>query len=76
MLARLLRVPMEEMLVLEAEDFDDTKKMAEWEKNHPPIFVAYRFWDTNPVRKADAERLLFFIEDPAQERLRTITCAH
>ncbi len=76
MLAKLLRVPMEEMLVLEAEDFCDTKRMAEWEKNHPPIFIAYRFWDTNPVRKADAERLLFFTEDPAQERLRNVRGAH
>ena len=76
MLARLLRVPMEEMLVLEADDFCDTKKMAEWEKKHPPVFIAYRFWEMNSVRKADAERLSYYIEDLAQERLRSITCAN
>lgn len=75
-LAKLLRVPMEELIVLEPENEFESERKQEWQKDHPPVFMAYRFWETNPVRKADAERLSLFIEDLAQERLRAISCAN
>lgn len=74
-LSKLLHLPMEELLVLEEGNERDAAKRTEWEKNHPPLFMAYRLWDSNPVRRADAERLSLLIEDIAQERLRIISCA-
>lgn len=75
-LAKLLRVPMEEMLVLESQCAYEREKELQWTKDHPPVFLAYRFCKTNLVRKADAERFSSLIEDLAQERLRSLTCAH
>lgn len=74
-LSKLLHLPMEELLVLEEEDEHEAAKRIKWEKKHPPLFMSYRFWQTDPVRRADAERLSLFIEDIAQERLRIISCA-
>lgn len=74
-LAKLLHLPMEELLVLEDENEYDAAKRIEWEKNHPPLFFAYQFYETDPVRRADAKRLSLLIEDMAQERLRIISCA-
>lgn len=74
-LSKLLRVSMEEIIVLEEQNAYDKIRKNEWEKNHPPVFIAYRSWETNPVRRADAERFWLFIEDLAQERLR-ISCAN
>ena len=75
-LAKMLYIPMEELLVLENENIYEKEKKAKWAKIHPPIFMAYRFWETSPVRQADAERLSLFIEDLAQERLRVVNCAN
>ena len=75
-LAKLLRIPMEELLVLEPEDEYESQQKKEWQKNHPPVFMAYRFQETNPVHKSDARRLSLFVEDLAQERLRVISCAN
>lgn len=74
-LAKMLHLPMEELIVLEDEDEYEAEKRMKWEKNHPPLFMSYRFWETNPVRRADAERLSLLVEDMAQERLRVISCA-
>lgn len=75
-LAKMLRIPMEEMIVTEEQNKYEAAKRLEWEIKHPPVFMAYRFWETNPVRRADAERLSLFMEDLAQERLRKINCAN
>ena len=75
-LAKLLRVPMEELVVTEEENEYEAERKAEWEKKHPPVFLAYRFWMANPVRTADGERVSIFVEDLAQERLRAISCAN
>ena len=75
-LAKLLRIPMEEMIVTEEQDEYDIERKNEWEKNHPPVFMAHRFWGPKPVRRADEERLSLLIEDLAQERLRVASCAH
>ena len=76
MLAKLLCVPMEEILVLEPPCKDDRERKDNWTKKHPPVFLAYRFRETNPIRKADAERFSLIIEDLAQEQLRKLICAH
>ena len=74
-LSKMLRIPMEEMLVTEKQNQYEAEKQAEWKIKHPPLFMAYRFWETNPVRRADAERYSL-IEDLVQERLRKISCAN
>lgn len=73
-LGRLLHVPMEELIVMEQGETDEEME-SEWEKNHPPVFMAYRFWTADPVRKADAERLSVLVEDLRQERLRVVKSA-
>lgn len=75
-LAKLLHLPMEELIVLEKENEYETEQRNEWEKNHPPMLMGYRLWQNSPIHKADAERLSLFIEDLAQERLRSVTCAN
>ena len=68
-LGRLLNVPMEDMIVLEPETMDVERKN-EWDKKHPPIFMAHKLWVGNPVRRVDSRRFEHFIEDIRQERVR------
>ena len=38
-LAKLLRVPMEEMLVLESQCAYERERELQWTKDHPPVFL-------------------------------------
>ena len=73
-IAKLLHVPMEELLVLEKDG--DPESEESWNKKHPPILKAYRLWLDEPVRKADAERYSVIVEFMNKERLRAVQTAH
>ncbi len=64
MIARILNVPMEELILTE----DDGEWKKEWNRMHPHIFLAYYLYLDDPVRRADAERFSVLMEDIRQER--------
>lgn len=67
MLAKILNVPMEELIVMDGDGDWET----EWKKKHPPVGLAYFLYLDDPVRQADAEKLTVLLEDIKQERRRS-----
>jgi len=73
-IGKLLHIPMEELLVFEQEGNPESEE--EWNKKHPPIFMAYRLWLDQTVRKADAKRFSVLVEMMQKERMRTAKAVH
>lgn len=74
-LGKLLNVAMEDMIVLEQDRMEKDHK-EEWDKKHPPVFMAYKMPIEEPVREVDSRRYAHFLEDIAQERAMAAFCAN
>ena len=75
-LSKLLRIPMESVIAVEQQDEYEKERILQWEKKHPPVFISYRLWETDSIRKADAKRISLLIEDLVNERKRIVQCTN
>ena len=69
-IGKLLHIPMEELVVLEQDTDKETEE--QWNKEHPPLFMAYRLGIDRSIREADAKRFTILVELMQKERIRTV----